>query len=138
MPKIKVVRAFTHTTAEGKLHYTPGEYDVDDAIAEDWYVQAHLEGYQEPVPAPGTMQYAQAVLNAEQAVRRAQPAGPPTQPPAPLPPDVVRVATRSGNVPEGAHYFAGGPQVDKPLPGQEPAPQSQVNFLGTPPPAREA
>jgi hypothetical protein len=132
MPLINVVRGFTHTTEAGKLRYEPGEYDVDEATAEDWFVKAHLEGFVDPMPARGSTQYAQAMLNTEQAVRRAQPVGPPTQPPAPLPPDVVMAASRTGLVSEDAHYFAGKPQVDKPLPGiEETGPR--VSFLGAAP-----
>jgi hypothetical protein len=131
MPTIKVAKPFIHTTESGKRHYSLGEHDVDDDVAEDWYVKAHLEGAPTPAPARGSMQYAQAMLNTEQAVRRNLPTAQISQPPAPLPPDVVQVASRSGMVPEGAHYFAGGPQEDKPLPGQgDTAPQ--VSFFGTP------
>ena len=137
MPMINVVKPFTHTTASGKLYYSAGEHEVEDAVADDWYVKAHLAGFTEPPPSRGTLQYAQAMLNTEQAVRRNQPSPPINQPLAPLPPDVVAVASRSGAVPEGAHYFAGGPQEDKPLPEQS-ATGPQISFFGTPTPAPPA
>ena len=118
---IHVVKGFLLPTEGGAppLHYAPGEYEVDEAVAEHWFVKAHLEGFVEPEPRQGTAQYAQAMLNVEQAVRRNLPAPSTNQPQAPLPPDVVHVASRSGTVPDGAHYFAGAPQEDKPMPGQE-------------------
>ena len=133
MPMITVVKPFTHTTPKGKLYYAVGEYDVDEAVASDWFVQAHLAGYEEPMPPRGSAQYAQRMLNTEQAVRRATPVnGGSLQPPAPLPPDVERVASRTGLVPEGAHYFAGQPQEDKPMPGtNESGPR--VSFLAPSP-----
>lgn len=141
MPIITVVKAFTLATeGGGKLHYTPGEYEVDDATAEHWFVQAHLAGFVEPMPEPGTAQYAQRMLNVEQAVRNATPVAPNLQPPAPLLPDVVRVASRTGLVPEDTHFFAGGPQEDKPMPGQDEGPS--VSFVRSAAPrqatAREA
>ena len=132
MPMIKVVKGFLLPAEGGTMHYAPGEYDVDEATANHWFVQAHLEGFVEPPPRQGTPQYAQAMLNVEQAVRRAQPVGPSTQPAAALPPDVVHVASRSGMVPEGAHYFAGQPQEIKQLPDEDP-PRSAISFMGTSP-----
>ena len=73
MPIITVVKSFLFPTEAGLLHYDVGEYEVDDATADHWYVKAHLEGYVEPPPKIGTLAYAQAALNAEQAVRREVP-----------------------------------------------------------------
>jgi hypothetical protein len=127
MPVIKVVKSFLLPSPEaGLLHYGVGEFEVDEATAEHWYVRAHLEGYVEPPPKPGGLGYAQAALDAEQAVRRDLPMATMTQPRPPLPPGTIEVASRSGMVPEGAHYFAGQPQVDKPMPGHD---EVRVNFL---------
>jgi hypothetical protein len=132
MAIINVAKSFIHNTATGKLFYAVGEYDVDEAIADDWYVKAHLEGCAEPDPARGSAQYAQAMLNTEQAVRKAEPVAVSIQPHAPLPPDVMQVASRTALVPEGAHYFAGKPQEDKPLPGQDEA-GPRISFLSSAP-----
>lgn len=100
-----------------KLRFLPGIYqDVPDDVANHWYVQAHLEGYEPPAPAPGTHQFAQEALLAAQGVRMMQPVHQQGQQPAPLGPD-VRVMQRSGEVSPDAHYFAGEPQEDKELPG---------------------
>ncbi len=116
MPIINVVKSFLFPTDAGLLHYDPGEYDVDEDTASHWFVQAHLEGYQEPEPSMANPAYSQIKLAMEQAVR--QPVAAPArmeQPRAPLPPNVIHATSRNGAVPEGAHYFAGQPQVDKPL-----------------------
>jgi hypothetical protein len=134
MPVITVVKPFLFRPAEGEptRYYEPGEYEVDDATADHWFVRAHLEGYVQPEPAQGTFGYAQAKLNAEQAVRRTDlPAMTSTQPRAPISPEAIKVASRSSMIPEGAHYFAGGPQEDKPMPGAEDQPR--VSFIANQP-----
>jgi hypothetical protein len=79
----------------------------------------------------GTFGYAQAKLNAEQSVRRDLPVDVSTQPRAPINPEAIKVASRSASIPEGAHYFAGGPQEDKPMPGAEDKPR--VSFIANQP-----
>ena len=134
MPMINVAKPFILTLATGKTYYEPGEQEVDAEVAEHWFTQAHLVGFEEPPPPRGSQQYAQAALNTEQAVRLAEPVSGNLQPPAPLPPDVERAASRTGLVPDGAHYFAGQPQTDKPLPTETEQP-ARVSFLGHAPPS---
>ncbi|TJZ75586.1 STY1053 family phage-associated protein [Chitiniphilus eburneus] len=44
MKTINVIKAFTLTQANGeKAAFEVGEHDVDDALAEHWYVKAHIE-----------------------------------------------------------------------------------------------
>ncbi|GAA5786133.1 STY1053 family phage-associated protein [Chitiniphilus shinanonensis] len=44
MKTINVVTAFTLTKGDGeKISFEVGEHDVDDALAEHWYVKAHIE-----------------------------------------------------------------------------------------------
>lgn len=68
MPIIKVAKRFVLKDDNDQLvEYHPGEYDVDDWVAEHWYTKAFLEGYAAPPPPPGT--YAQAELRVAQAAR---------------------------------------------------------------------
>lgn len=48
----------------------PGEYEVDDDVAEHWYTKMHLEGYEEP-PA-STMAEVRTMLTTEQAQQAAE------------------------------------------------------------------
>lgn len=171
MPTIEVVKAFTlqmdppqigeqpdpkDPTGEKKvpvygqsekLRFVPGLYDVSDEVADHWYTKAHLRDYVPPPPAPGTHQFAQEALLAAQGVRMMQPVHQQGQAPAPLGDD-VRVMQRSGTVPEGAHYFAGQPQEDKPLPPNEVRPPGEArtettenrdtSYLSSRPPAAPA
>jgi hypothetical protein len=41
-------------------YYEVGVYEVDDFIAEHWYVKAHLKGFMEPPKGPGTAEYQNA------------------------------------------------------------------------------
>ena len=114
-----------------RVKYDVGFYEVSDAMAEDAYVKAHLDGYEEPPrPRPSMGQGAQQALWAQQAVRMATPierqvaaATPP--PPTPASPQALSVpaATTWAQVPPptpSAHYFAGQPQEDKPMPTRDP------------------
>ena len=70
MPIINVVQAFMLKDENNRLtEYKVGRYEVDAATAEHWYVVAHCEGFENPAPRPGTLQYAQAELLAAQASR---------------------------------------------------------------------
>ncbi len=77
----------------GLKTFEPGVYEVEDAIADHWYLKTHLYGFSGPAaePLPGTMAYAElvkkraadakaaydaaiaAVAAAEQAVAATQP-----------------------------------------------------------------
>lgn len=115
-----------------KWRFVPGTYDVSEEIANHWYTKAHLVGFEPPAPAAGTHQFAQESLLAAQGVRMMQPVSQQGQTPAPLPDDVK--VMRPGEMPEGAHYFAGQPQEDKPMPGREPQASTQsVSFLADKP-----
>jgi hypothetical protein len=125
-----------------KIRFELGTYEVTEEIASHWYMKAHLAGYEPPPPAPGTHQFAQEALLAAQGVRMAQPVSMQGQAPAALPDD-VRVASRSGTVAEGSHYFAGAPQEDKPLapntvmpPGEPRTETEDPALLGSKPPPR--
>jgi hypothetical protein len=115
-----------------RINFTPGLWEVTEEIAKHWYVGPHLVGYVDPGPAPGTQQYAEQALRAAQAARQTVGVQKLGQPAAKLPPDTIpaeahpQVASRSGMVSEGAHYFAGQPQQDKQIPG------SPVSFMATP------
>jgi len=106
------------------LRYVPGVYEVSEAMASHWYIQPFLDGYIPTAPPPpNTPLYATQVALAQQAVRMATPVS--AQMARPAQDDVpqaapAKVASRSGMVAEGSHYFAGEPQVDRPMPGQEP------------------
>jgi hypothetical protein len=114
-------------TVEGeKVWFDPGIYDLPEEVAGHWMIRAHTEGYRPPPPDIGSPQYAQQAALAQQAVRMMQPVTRQGQQPAPLPPG-VSVASRSGMVSDGAHYFAGNPQVDRPLPGSE-GPQGAISW----------
>jgi hypothetical protein len=156
MPIIHVAKRFTlqmqcidaeGKPAEGeplKLDFTPGDWEVTEEIANHWFVLPHTVGYIEPGPIRGTPQYAEQALKAQQAARQTVGVQKLGQPAAPIPPEVVpadshpQVASRSGMVSEGAHYFAGRPQEDKPIPGSGIAllGQQQVGIAqsGPPPP----
>jgi hypothetical protein len=117
-----------------------GEHDVDDSIANHWYVRAHLEGAVEHNPQH--VLYAQGAALAEQRVRQQiiQPPGTEVSDPGVPMQQRVEAAqfaamSRSGEVSPGAHYFAGQPQVDRPLPGHEPQAPG-VAFMPPSPPAK--
>jgi len=105
MPTIQVVKAFTfqHEPRTRKTRdpmdvtkeiievmpselqfFDVGIYEVEDHVAEHWYVQAHLKGYQEPSKIPGMAEF--------QAAQAAQPVtkednSSPTEPSQPMPSD---------------------------------------------------
>src|SRR4051812_25055428 len=135
-----------------KLTFMPGEHEVEDAVAEHWFVRPHLEGAVEETPQfvlyqQGAAQAAQwARQGAQMGVQQTIGQPPETAIPDPALPmeqrkqaaedyaapqqkEVPEVASRSGTVPEGSHYFAGKAQEDKPLPGHEPQAPG-VSFLG--------
>jgi hypothetical protein len=138
-----------------KLTFMPGEHEVPDDVAAHWFVQAHLEGAVQDNPQFAPYQQG-AALAAQWARQGAQMGVQQTigQPPETAIPDVAlpmeerkqaaedyaarqqkevpEVASRSGTVPEGSHYFAGKAQEDKPLPGHEPQAPG-VSFLGSAP-----
>jgi hypothetical protein len=101
MPTVRVIKHFILQHDDGrKVEYIPGRYEVDEETAAHWYFQAHLEGYEEPPPPDGTQQYAQKMLNVEQAVRMGEPVADQGQKPAPTPPGTQRAEPDT-------HYFAG-------------------------------
>lgn len=117
---------FRHRGNDKLTFYAGQSYDVPDEIAGNWYVKCHLVGYAGPVEAPrAPFTAAQQEAWARQQARAATPIAQLGQPPAPQPPDTkdapAVVASRSGMVSEDAVYFAGGPQVDKPLPSGGPS-----------------
>jgi hypothetical protein len=94
-----------------RIEFLPGTYDIaDPEITEHWYLKCHLEGYEEPPIPDGTAQYAQKMLNVEQAVRMAEPVEDQGQKPAdtPMPQGVERAVP--------VHYFAGQPIPDQQQP----------------------
>jgi regulator of protease activity HflC (stomatin/prohibitin superfamily) len=68
MAKINLVRPITARLDDGSIHYlAAGEQEVDQKIADFWYVKANEVGYQAPPPPPGTYAFAVgARLKAEQ------------------------------------------------------------------------
>jgi hypothetical protein len=95
MPTITVVKQFMLKDDNHRLtEYLPGTYDVDEAVAEHWYVQAHCEGFVEPPPKVGHEQYAQTALLAAQAARVGESTEAQKQPPAPSAEVSTRAPTR--------------------------------------------
>jgi hypothetical protein len=86
-----------------------GLHDVPDHIAQHWYVQAHLEGYEAPAPLPAQPDYSYQMkaLQAARAGRNTTSVAEAAPPAAPLPPGV--------QAPE-RHYFAGTKIADQPAP----------------------
>lgn len=125
MPTIHVVKKFTfqhnpHQTGsyidektqkevpvyalEGEREiFTPGFYEVSEAVANHWYVRAHLEGFVDPLPQTGAPDYAQKAAFAAKAARNGTSMEEAAPPPAPEPP---------GTTP-AKHYFAGQAIEDK-------------------------
>lgn len=133
MPVIHVVKAFTFqhdpertgTRRDDKTgemvpvfaaigrqeRFEPGYHDVSEALADNWYVQAHLEGFVDPPPPLGAPDFLQQQLLAASAARDGVSMTAAAPQPAPLPPH-VDVMRSGSNIPDGAHYFAGKPQQD--------------------------
>jgi hypothetical protein len=65
------------------LFFPMGIHEVEDRLAEHWYVKAHLKGYVEPPRGPGTAEYQMAQA---QKPRETAPTDP-TQPTQPMPSD---------------------------------------------------
>ena len=144
MPTINVAKAFTYqhdpeqtgTRYDEKLgkdvpmfaamghqqRFTVGQHEVTEAVANHWYVRAHLEGYVSPGPVPGQADFAQQQALAAQAARNGTSVEAQMAKPAPVPPN-VEVMHTTGEVPPDAHYFAGGRQPEP----QQPA---GVSYLG--------
>jgi hypothetical protein len=129
MTIINVVKAFTYqhepeqtgTTKDREGNIIPvyalagemqrfevGEQDVPDHVADNWYVQAHCEGFVDPPPKLAQPDYAQKMLIAGRAARNATSMEEAAPQPAPLPPGVTPPPER--------HYFAGKKQEDTPAP----------------------
>jgi hypothetical protein len=87
--------------------FLPGIYDVPEYVANHWYVQAHLEGFVEPMPQRGQPDYAQRAAIAARAGRNTTSVEEAAPRPAPPPPGVQ---------PAPRHYFAGQPIEDKERP----------------------
>ena len=51
MPKIVVATPFTFTTASGAIDYPAGVHEVDEDVANHWYVKAHSEAQEAEEPA---------------------------------------------------------------------------------------
>src|SRR3954465_11746487 len=154
MPTIKVAKAFTLTLEPkplgestdvagkpvtvyqgepDKLRFTPGEHEVEQAIADHWYVKTHLEGAVEHHPQ--RLLYQQA---AEQAGQQARGTSQPIVQHSIPGEGASEVMSRSGEVPEGAHYFAGAPQVDRPMPGEGGPGEPGIGYLPPAPPKARA
>ena len=75
-------------TLPSRLQYFDvGVFEVEDHIAQHWYVRAHLKGYQEPPKGPGSAEFQMAQM------QRPKPDGAtpeaPTDPTQPMPPDAT-------------------------------------------------
>jgi hypothetical protein len=134
MPVVRVVKGFIlNLDTKRKIRFEPGEYTVDQEIADHWYFKAHLEGYEEPPPARGTLEFARAaqgVAIAEISARTGEAPERIVPRAAELPPSVL-IAKPDGGTTQ-PHYFAGDPmRIGQPLTGVAPS------YLGAqPPPAR--
>lgn len=69
MKNVQIVKAFTLTHDDGSLErFNPGVYELEDNIAEHWYVVAHSNNPGPFRPAAGTPEYAKE--EARKAARR--------------------------------------------------------------------
>lgn len=104
----KVVPVFALEGEQQKFEV--GFHEVSEAVADHWYVRAHLAGFEQPAPQKAQADYAfqMRALQAGKAGRNGTSVAEAAPPPAPLPPGVQT---------QEKHYFAGGgPKEDLPPP----------------------
>lgn len=93
--------------------FAVGRHEVSEAVAEHWYVKAHLEGYVNPPPQVGQPDFLQQQLLASQAARD----GVSMEEAAPKPaPPLIEVMQSGSNIPQDSVYFAGKKQPEQPTP----------------------
>lgn len=55
MPEVNIVKPFDFTHQDGSVEkFVPGSYDVDEGLANHWYIQAHTDKPPRARPRPGT------------------------------------------------------------------------------------
>ena len=55
MAKVNVKKPFILNLPTGHVHFVPGVVEIEDELAEHWYVQAHCEQVAEQVPEAGVV-----------------------------------------------------------------------------------
>lgn len=74
MKTVKIVRGFTFNHPDRRLEYIPaGEHEMDDAMADHWFVRAHSDNPPEQEPQMGTPEYAETRVTRRRRLKDDQP-----------------------------------------------------------------